>query len=70
MSPYTGPPVCQGCGGALRSDGDQCWCGGHSQYHWHTSRRDVTPDDDEPALRRLSWREAMAELRRRYVPPA
>ena len=49
---------CPGCGGSLRWVGESCFCGGRP------GSRDLRP---EPVT--LGGVEALARLRRRYVPP-
>ena len=49
---------CRGCGGTLQWAGQICYCGGEP------GTRDLR---SEPAT--LGGTEAMARLRRRYVPP-
>lgn len=84
MTLYDGPPKCQRCGGALGHDSEICVCGGMSQYReartartprhstWEKlaemDRRRDPPGDEDTGGERLTWIEAMAQLRRRYVP--
>jgi len=74
MRPYTGPPACTRCGGALLSDGEACACGGGSQYAPRSMPEAYIDPETALALipreepRGLSWREAFDQLMSRYAP--
>jgi hypothetical protein len=60
---YSGPPVCQDCGGALMFDTERCRCGGESQYSGHQSRQHLTQSgalDD-------GWSDAAEQLLQREL---
>jgi hypothetical protein len=61
--------ACTRCGGALDSEVAHCLCGGRSQYYIPAARSAPEPEPEPEERRRpLHWTEAMAILRRRYVP--
>jgi hypothetical protein len=64
--PYSEPPACTSCGGALSYDAEQCVCGGRSQNHAGPTPRQMIQVQES---RGTSWDEAYQRLWERYVPP-